>query len=274
MRQIYESHRDLDPDFPIIFHLDTLRGRTQSGESLHWHENIELLFCTGGEGTVVSNSDRVPLREGELAVVNPGCLHVVLTEAYCQYYCLIIGKSLLEGTPLGSTVLSPHIQDGDVTARMSRIIQEMRDHARYYRAVVTGEALALMAVLCRRFPAGEDALEGRQDNQVEMVKSAIAYIRRHYLEELSIDGICRQIGFSKYYFCRTFKAVTGSTVVNYINFLRCKNARSLLSSGQCNISESAERSGFKSMSYFSRTYRAQMGMLPSETRDRGQEAGD
>ena len=51
--------------------------------------------------------------------------------------------------------------------------------------------------------------------------------------------------------------------MDYLNFLRCSNARRLMASGKYNVSESAAMSGFKSLSYFSRVYRRQMGVLPS-----------
>lgn len=269
MQQTYEAHRHPDPNFPIIFHLDTLRGRTLSGDSLHWHENVELLFCVEGEGTVVSNAERISMRPGELAVVNSDHLHAILTEEFCQYYCLIVDKALFAtlDLPFGELEVQSRVADPEVRERFSRVIREMEERRPYYKTAVISEVIGLAAVLCRRFGAESAVPEGgRRDNRLEMVKSAISYIRRHCCEELSVDDICRHVGFSKYYFCRTFKEVTGNTVVHYINYLRCQNARALLSTGRYNIGESAERSGFRNPSYFARTYKSQMGTLPSEAR--------
>ena len=82
-----------------------------------------------------------------------------------------------------------------------------------------------------------------------------------------MDSVCRETGFSKSYICHTFKEVTGQTVLDYVNFLRCNHARSLLASGKYNVGESALQSGFSNLSYFSRTYRRIMGELPSVRRD-------
>ena len=267
---IFEAHRDMDPRFPIIFHLDTLQGPAQSGEALHWHEDVELLFCIQGEGCVLSNASRIPMKEGELAVVNANHLHMVLAEGLCRYYCLIVGKALTQGLdlPLGEFLLQERIAAPEIQTRFQCIIREMEERQPYYKPAVLAEVAALSALICRSYAAGEDAPQNaRRDNRVEMVKSAVAYIRANCAQELSVDEICRHAGFSKYYFCRTFKEITGFTVVGYINFLRCQNARALFSSGEYNISESAERSGFHNMSYFTRTYKALMGGLPSEQRE-------
>ena len=60
---------------------------------------------------------------------------------------------------------------------------------------------------------------------------------------------------------QVFKEVTRRTPVDYINFIRCNYARNLLLSGRYNVSESAEMSGFKNLSYFSKTYKKYMGCL-------------
>lgn len=269
LQSTYESHHHPDPGFPIIFHLDTLRDRGQCVESLHWHDNVELLFCIEGAAVVVSNTDRIPMTPGDLAVVNSDHLHTVYSDCFCQYYCLIADKSLFAplNLPFGDLLLQSKVTDGDVQSRFQRIIREMNGKLPYYKTTVIAEVLALASGLCRCFAAEECSPDGsRRDNRVEMVKSAVSYIRHHCCEELTIDEICRHVGFSKFYFCRTFKEITGSTVISYINYLRCQNARSLLSTGQYNISESAERSGFNNMSYFTRTYKALMGVLPSAQR--------
>ena len=68
---------------------------------------------------------------------------------------------------------------------------------------------------------------------------------------------------SKYYFCRIFKNITGSTVIKYLNMYRCMKARELLSSGKYTVSEAALECGFENMSYFSKTYKAYSGSVPS-----------
>ena len=95
----------------------------------------------------------------------------------------------------------------------------------------------------------------------------VYYEAHHHPEPFSMDSVCRETGFSKSYICHTFKEVTGQTVLDYVNFLRCNHARSLLASGKYNVGESALQSGFSNLSYFSRTYRRIMGELPSVRRE-------
>ena len=55
------------------------------------------------------------------------------------------------------------------------------------------------------------------------------------------------------------------TVIEYVNILRCKEAKRLISEGQ-SVSEAAIASGFNNLSYFTRTYKKYVGELPSSNK--------
>ena len=59
---------------------------------------------------------------------------------------------------------------------------------------------------------------------------------------------------SKYYFARTFKAVTGKTFKDYLNGKRVEQAMILLRSGEVNITEVCFQVGFNDPSYFDRVF--------------------
>lgn len=263
MSGIYEAHRYTDPALPIFFHRDTVGGGVSS--SLHWHEAVELLYCREGSGTVVSDGERIPLSVGELAVVNANHLHAVYSEQLCRYDCLIASPALFAGLDIPADAqLRSLVQDERFERIFARIDEELHAARPCYRAAVRAAIIELYILLCREYAQGTPEREtGRADNRLKLCKQVIAFLRRHYAEELSIDDICRTVGFSKYYLCHTFKEMTGQTVVGYLNFLRCQNARSLLATGEYNISESAQACGFHNLSYFTRTYKRQMGALPS-----------
>ena len=70
------------------------------------------------------------------------------------------------------------------------------------------------------------------------------------------------------WFIRNFKEYTGSTPTQYILSLRISNAQTLLDSTNYNITEIAEIVGYDNLLYFSRLFRKQSGMSPSEFRNR------
>lgn len=66
-------------------------------------------------------------------------------------------------------------------------------------------------------------------------------------------------------FRRIFKEYTGKTPVEYRNDLRLEDAKSRIESGEYNVSEAAEASGFVNLSFFSRLYKKKYGHTPKQT---------
>ncbi len=54
----------------------------------------------------------------------------------------------------------------------------------------------------------------------ELINKSIDYIIEHFDEDLSIQDVADQFHFSKYYFCRSFKEVTGESVYEFIKRLK------------------------------------------------------
>ena len=68
------------------------------------------------------------------------------------------------------------------------------------------------------------------------------------------------------WFIRNFKLYTGSTPLNYILNIRISNAQSLLENTKYNITEIASITGYDNPLYFSRLFKKQTGLSPSEYR--------
>ena len=110
----------------------------------------------------------------------------------------------------------------------------------------------------------EASADIQEQNRIKPIRKTLSYIRSHYKEPLDVDMLCAYTGFSKYYFCRLCKQLTGQTVIHYINALRCNEAQKLLLSGNIKIEEAAYACGYTNISHFYRMYRRHMGHLPSE----------
>ncbi len=263
----YETLPHADPSFPIIFHLDQLT-RLGGGVAAHWHESIELLYCISGTARITADMETQSMCAGEISVINSGTLHYITIEpgCDCQYYCLIVDRSLLSEVPLENRVFQKQISDPAVQTYYRQIIEEMEKKSPCYKEAVKNWTQLLFIEMYRRY-SSQNHLES-STHQPEMVKKAILYLRENFRDSVTIDEVCSHAGFSKYYFCRVFKKVTGRSVMEYVNYLRCAHARRLLESGGCNISECAFQSGFSDISYFTKVFKKQTGFLPSQIKKR------
>lgn len=277
MPAYYEALTHTDPSFPVIFHRDILSGASLSGAEAHWHmsnveahwhEGIELLYCISGSARVSSGAEWRQMTKGNLAVINSGALHYITAppEKGCCYYCTIVEPSLFAGTglPFGEVPLERLICDPETTAIYDQIIQEMEGKGLYYKEAVKGHLLLLFTRLYRFHYAS--GVPEQSPAQSDAVKRSILYLRSCFREHITIDEVCHHVGFSKYYFCRLFRKVTGRSIMEYVNYLRCAYAQQLLKDGEYNISETAVKSGFSDISYFTKVFKQQMGRLPSDVK--------
>lgn len=203
------------------------------------------------------------LSEGEIAVINSDVIHSTRTDGRLTYYCLIIDDSFLKlfGLDSQSIDFKKIIKDTGLSALFLKIVNAFKNKEGYYEFSVKYSVTEFLhkLVMCYSKPA----LKSAENGNIEILKSTIQYIKKNMKNKISVQELADNVGYSRSYFLQEFKKITGSTVTEYINFQRCKLARELIAGG-APISSAALESGFKSASYFTRTYKKQFGFSPSK----------
>jgi signal transduction histidine kinase/DNA-binding response OmpR family regulator len=82
--------------------------------------------------------------------------------------------------------------------------------------------------------------------------------------DFSVDELSREVGLSRVHLHRKMKALTGESASDFIRMMRLKRAAQLLDSRAGNIAEVAYQVGFNTLSYFSKCFKEQYGLLPNE----------
>lgn len=101
--------------------------------------------------------------------------------------------------------------------------------------------------------------------QIE-AEHATHYFMEHYSEDINIEAYAAEKGMSACWFIRTFKQYNKITPMQYVLTIRIANAKSLLETTSYNVTEIAEIVGYDNPLYFSRLFKKQTGMSPSEYR--------
>lgn len=100
--------------------------------------------------------------------------------------------------------------------------------------------------------------------QIEEVKQ---YIREHVDESLNRDVLAAVAGFSVPHFHRIFTAQMGENIVSYVRRVRMERAGRKLRMGAVDITEVALSAGYDSHAAFSKAFKQQFGLSPSEFRE-------
>ena len=111
---------------------------------------------------------------------------------------------------------------------------------------------------------GEDRREAGEERLVGMLH---AWMAANLDRPLTLRQIASKAGFSPAYFSRMWKSRTGHSPVDYLIELRLQKARELLAGTHQPIAVVAELSGFADPLYFSKVFRARIGLPPSIYRE-------
>ena len=99
----------------------------------------------------------------------------------------------------------------------------------------------------------------------QYIESACEYIRHHLdNEELSIAEVAEHVFLNQVYFGRLFKQVMNTSFKKYLLKTRLEYARQLLEESDDSINDICAKVGMANPSYFSKLFKQEMGMLPSE----------
>jgi YesN/AraC family two-component response regulator len=92
-------------------------------------------------------------------------------------------------------------------------------------------------------------------------------MERRYAEiGLDVRGVASSVGVSPQYLCRLLKQQFGVTFANLLRNIRITEARRLIREQSCPLKEVAFRVGFRRASQFTRVFREQCGISPSQYR--------
>jgi AraC-like DNA-binding protein len=101
------------------------------------------------------------------------------------------------------------------------------------------------------------------------LQAAIGHVAKNYLRAIPESEVALLCNMSPSRFCRQFKAAFDVTFVEYLSNYRMEQAKRLLSNPAMPVADVAAAVGFNDPSYFTRVFRKQEGVSPSEYRAAG-----
>lgn len=146
-----------------------------------------------------------------------------------------------------------------------QIIQELQRCQEHYEEMLALLLRHLLIVFQRELTRVHILKNEYLDREMH---SAVTYFNENYNQDISIENYAQTRGMSVSWFIRNFKKYTGMTPMQFIVSLRVNNAQILLEQTNYSIYEIAKIVGYDDQLYFSRLFRKQKGVSPSQYRKR------
>ncbi len=240
------------------------------------HNFCELLYVDKGRLSIYGENYTGTLGENQLIIHRPNELHSLEASHTVAPHVTIIGFEC------SSDLLIPFSQKpvtltSEQTRALSRIMQEgmsiyeppydvpntryMPKRAEYpfgADQLIKIGLEALLISLVRESQGGQFVPTGGNMQAVHQ------YITENFRTRITLANLCFLFGINKTTLCRNFKAAYGTTVLEYINDLKIREAKASLKQGKLTITQISDMLGFSSVHYFCRLFKQHTGLSPTE----------
>lgn len=86
--------------------------------------------------------------------------------------------------------------------------------------------------------------------------------------DLVVDDLVRELAVSRSVFFKKLKTLTGLAPIEFIKEIRIKRATQLIETGEFNMTQISYMVGINDPRYFSKCFKAQVGMTPTEYKEK------
>ena len=272
MESIYESHIDMmSKDLAVNLWL----SHAYTDGMIHWHENLEMLYFVKGECNVLDGSEEVHAAPGDIVVVNSGDIHSVKCQnSPCDFVIMQFDFAFCEdmGFDMTNTSIKKVVKDSEIGKLMLDAYEDFKNREDYYKQALKIKALSILLKIYRNHLISDNENDESFSKKI-LSKKIVKYARRHFDENITVEDVAKHCGYSRFYISKTFKEVTGKTLIDYINSLKVHKAKSLLESTSLDMGEIALKCGFTSQSYFSNVFKKYEKISPFEYKSKFKKAG-
>ena len=254
--------------YPHEYHSSDYYFTWRNGRTLADWE-YQLLYIREGQGVIeFQRGKSILVRGGSVIILHPGEWHryrpdgaTGWSEAYIgiggEFLARFVAEPFFRKSPTIIQVNPNGRFDHDLMA-LVKDIQSSSAEKPYSLALRTA---MLMASLFER----PDDRFGKSVYNVE-IRRANLHIAHHLGEVVDFQDLARRLKMGYSLFRRHFRDYNGMAPLEYQIALRIRRALHLLKSTDLPISQIATETGFKSNGYFSRFFRARIGVSPIEFR--------
>lgn len=240
---------------------------------VHNHSEFEILYIEKGSSEVTVSGKTFIANQNDFIFINPMQVHSVKfnRDSVYKHKCICFDTSIIVNKELSLSLSSEAFTVKNHIPSTSKIASDISKlFLSTYNACFSEDVTFEMEVtsyitLIFTYLIKSGLIEKQNYNKSnDFCALIIDYVKNHYHESITSKQASTALNFNQSYFCRNFKLNFGTSFSAYLNAYRISVSRRFLEEGKKSITQIAYDVGFSSPASFTKSFKQQMGILPSE----------
>ena len=247
----------------------------------HYHSTYEVYYLLSGRRHYFIKDRSYSVAPGDLVFINKHDVHKTSVLGSPQHERIVMNFSdafLGTGHPLFRPDLlriftrenhlyrlKPQAQ-GFVEGLFREMTDELKRQEDGFEISIRLLVMQLLLFAARMKDADVEVTDDPLSPTHRRIAEVVKFINNHYKEKISLPALSEHFEMSPSYLSRTFKKVTGFTVVGFQNLTRVREAQRLLAQTDARVTDISGQVGFEQFAHFNRTFKKITGTNPTRYR--------
>lgn len=229
------------------------------------HEYYELVYIDHGELDTTVENKEYHLSKYDLILYYPGQFHAQSTkeDTTCSYLTITFAMDCQIGNELKNKVFHTQKEIYQVLSKYMKAIQSQSYLSSEYAMVHLKEVIILLyQAECNEEIEISNTMQEHYEST--LLNEILVFIHNNVYNSFTVEDICQKFSVSRSTLQTLFNANIKITPKQYISNIKLKQAKLLIQEHKYTISEISDILGFTSIHYFSRKFKLQFGISPTD----------
>lgn len=250
----------------------------QRFQEMHWHDDIQITYVLEGKIKIIALDQSIVVGKGEGVFINKHVLHQFVEMESSHYRSYVFPdvfikfydqspmskdiESISEKQHIGICLLNKSDETIDIIKNLDEAVfgSNRPPNKEYYISML----LVRFMYAFIHSQTNKDSYDVVASDYHLSFQKCLAFIHRHYGEEISLDTIASYGNISVGHCGRLFLQILETTPYEYLINYRIKKSLELLSQNNKTISQIALEVGFNDVSHFIQSFKKRMKVTPKQ----------
>ncbi|MCP3775977.1 AraC family transcriptional regulator [Paenibacillus sp. MZ04-78.2] len=247
---------------------------------VHQHSFFEICYVLEGEGMYMDGDDLFPLDKETLFLSRPGIRHQIRSKQgmFLLYVAFEVDEENTDPAivrqfrqlAVVDRIVIYDAYANPATLIWTALLKHVQEPVPITEHYVKSAALSLLFSFCSTFqaeaPASGFGASGYKPAAYALNR-AIRFVKDNLSHSMTLAEVAVYLHLSSRHLSRLFQQELGMSYIHFVQQEKIRRAVYLLKHSDLSLIEIAEKSGFFSIHYFTRSFSRKMGMPPGKYRE-------